>query len=340
MTWPFWIVLFSTSCLSNLLGLNISSAFDSVKTIYILIPFILIPQLLFSGVIVNFDRLNRSSFSSREYVPIIGELMAARWSFEALAVEQFRNNLYERNFFEYDLERSRNQWYSDFLINHLKEYLYQCKVYNDSIQYREYLHGNYVKLNYYIDVLSREAGSDFIPGEWKSSLNEDGFNTEVANQAEDYLANLQDHFRSVRKKYTGLLDSVEVSLSNELGENGLIRLKDDNYNSSLEDLVLDRTAVEAYIETDDRIIQKYEPLYMKPVSKIGRAQYFAAYKQVGNTRVNTFWFNILVLWFTTFMLYITLYYELLKKAVNIFQFIRNAYIRRKSAVDFSKINPG
>jgi hypothetical protein len=188
-----------------------------------------------------------------------------------------------------------------------------------------------VKLNYYIDVLSREAGSDFIPGEWKSSLNEDGFNTEVANQAEDYLANLQDHFRSVRKKYTGLLDSVEVSLSNELGENGLIRLKDDNYNSSLEDLVLDRTAVEAYIETDDRIIQKYEPLYMKPVSKIGRAQYFAAYKQVGNTRVDTFWFNILVLWFTTFMLYVTLYYELLKKAVNIFQFIRNAYIRRKSA---------
>ena len=43
--------------------------------------------------------------------------MAARWSFEALAVEQFKNNKYERNFFRYNLEISQNDWYSAFLIN-------------------------------------------------------------------------------------------------------------------------------------------------------------------------------------------------------------------------------
>ena len=60
MTLSYWLVLFTTSCFANLLGLNISSAFTSVITIYILIPFIIIPQLLFSGVIVNFDKLNKS----------------------------------------------------------------------------------------------------------------------------------------------------------------------------------------------------------------------------------------------------------------------------------------
>ena len=31
-------------------------------------------------------------------------MMAARWSFEALAVDQFKNNRYERNFFQNNLE--------------------------------------------------------------------------------------------------------------------------------------------------------------------------------------------------------------------------------------------
>ena len=41
------------SLLCKLLGLNISSAFNSAVTIYILIPLLLIPQLILSGVVVN-----------------------------------------------------------------------------------------------------------------------------------------------------------------------------------------------------------------------------------------------------------------------------------------------
>ena len=107
MTLAYWIVLFTTSCLANMIGLNISSAFTSVITIYILIPFILIPQLLFSGVIVPFDKLHKNSMSSHEFVPLIGDLMATRWSYEALATEQFKNNRYEKNFFRYDMEKAR-----------------------------------------------------------------------------------------------------------------------------------------------------------------------------------------------------------------------------------------
>ena len=61
MTLSFWLILFTTSCSANILGLNISSAFNSVIAIYIIIPFILIPQLLFSGVIVKFDKLHIGS---------------------------------------------------------------------------------------------------------------------------------------------------------------------------------------------------------------------------------------------------------------------------------------
>ena len=54
---------------------------------------------------------------------------------------------------------------------------------------------------------------------------------------------------------------------------------------------------------------------MKPSSKYGRAQFYAPYKLIGNQKIDTFWFNILVLWFVTFVLYIALYFNLLQKIV-------------------------
>ena len=49
MLFPYWFVLFTASCWSNLVGLNISSGFKSVITIYILVPLILVPSF-FSAV--------------------------------------------------------------------------------------------------------------------------------------------------------------------------------------------------------------------------------------------------------------------------------------------------
>ena len=54
MFFAYWLVFFSASCFANVLGLNISASFNSAVTIYILIPILLIPQILLSGVVVQF----------------------------------------------------------------------------------------------------------------------------------------------------------------------------------------------------------------------------------------------------------------------------------------------
>ncbi|NCC51443.1 MAG: hypothetical protein EOM20_09540 [Spartobacteria bacterium] len=59
MTWKLWTVLFSSAVFANLLGLNISSAFKTSVAIYILIPVLLIPQMLLSGLVIRFDDLRR-----------------------------------------------------------------------------------------------------------------------------------------------------------------------------------------------------------------------------------------------------------------------------------------
>ncbi len=46
LTFQYWLILFSTGCFANTLGLTISANFKSVIAIYILIPFLIIPQIL------------------------------------------------------------------------------------------------------------------------------------------------------------------------------------------------------------------------------------------------------------------------------------------------------
>ena len=316
MTFSYWFIVFTTSCLANMIGLNISSAFNSVITIYILIPVIIIPQLLFSGVLVKFDRLHQGRFTSSEFVPFIGEIMPARWSFEALAVEQFKNNKYEKNFFNYNLEISQNEWYSIYLIDKLKAEMSECRMLKDSLDYRQVVTADFYKLNYYIDKLNGLAGFGPISGNWKASLNIENFNSEVFKNAGKYIDSLAGQLKQVRKKYFNRKDSVNISIEAKIGKEEFMKLQNDYSNTNLEDVVLNRLRVDKSIETARRIIQKYEPGYMKPTSKYGRSHFYAPYKQIGNTKIDTFWFNLLVLWIETLILYITLYYNLLQKLLD------------------------
>src|SRR5664280_978984 len=97
MMFEYWLVLFSCWAGANMLGLVISDSFKAVVTIYILIPFLVIPQIILSGVMVKFEKLN-PNISSPVSIPIYGEFITARWGYEALAVEQFMNNSYEKPF--------------------------------------------------------------------------------------------------------------------------------------------------------------------------------------------------------------------------------------------------
>ncbi len=105
MTLAYWLALFTTAAFANLLGLNISVSFNSAITIYIIIPLLVIPMMVLSGAMFSFDKLNRN-IGSVDKVPLIAEMMATRWTYEALMVHQFKDNEYEKIF--YDLEKGKS----------------------------------------------------------------------------------------------------------------------------------------------------------------------------------------------------------------------------------------
>jgi hypothetical protein len=316
LTLQYWLILFTTSCCANMIGLNLSSALNSVITIYILIPFIIIPQLLFSGVLVKYEKLHTSKkASSYEYVPFIGELMPARWSYEALAVEQFKNNRYERLFFPYDAKLSNNNWYAGFLVKSLRGDLQQCesaKSFNDTVR------NDLTKLRVHIaemfDVLNYE-----VPDGFNKLFDEKKPDSSALVQIGNYLTFLERKFRSNYKNALSSKDSLyRVIANNRIDSEKLNRLRIDYYNKGLATFVLNGDLKDQSVEKTKRIIRKYEPVFMPPTAKNGRAHYCAPFKMIGNLKIDTFWFNLAVIWLVIFMLYIALYFSVLRKILSIF----------------------
>lgn len=123
----YWLICNSTFIAANLLGLTISQAFKNIVSVYILIPIILIPQLLLSGLLVNFDKLN-PAISEKGKVPLLADVMLSRWSFEALTVFQATNNSFDKHILKQNQIISEADYRLIYWIDKYKENK-ECEVY-------------------------------------------------------------------------------------------------------------------------------------------------------------------------------------------------------------------
>jgi hypothetical protein len=239
--------------------------------------------------------------------------MATRWAYEALTVEQFRANRFEKPFFEYDMKLSQNEWNATFLIPMLKVKVEECGVAGKKPEYRELSENNFRKLNFHIKELMDATG--IKPGSWVSELNYAGFNDIAGYKAKIYLDSVKTTLRKEINTWSIRRDSVYRVKAAQIGEGKLLRLRETDYNDRLADLVLNRMATNKIYESDRKLIQKADPIYMPPGSKYGRAHFYAPYKLLGNLWIGTMVFNVAMIWLMTIGFFITLYYNLLKRFI-------------------------
>jgi hypothetical protein len=311
MLFYYWAIFFTVSCLANVIGLNISAGLNSVVTAYIVIPFIVVPQLLFSGVMIQFDKLN-NLFESPAYVPVIGELMTSRWAYEAIAVQQFKGNKFTREFFEFDQESS-NALYQWDRVQLIKQKLNNIWFHSLDGEVPATLESD-LKLvrNELTDLTGLGVVASF--GDL-SGLTPSGFNEVVYEKAIDSLNLARDIFRWQKNEADSWRDSLAKRLVAEWGGEDAFNKKRDIYtNKRLEDLLLNKA--ELTIAWNNHIVRKTTPIYQVPQSRIGRAQLFAPVKRLGPIQVDTYWFNLLIIWMSACIYYLFLQFDLLRKAVN------------------------
>jgi ABC-type multidrug transport system ATPase subunit len=318
MTLPFWLVLFTTSCFANVLGLNVSSAFKSAVTVYIMIPLLLIPQMILSGLLFNFEKLN-NIISTKGKVPIVADLMASRWAYEALAVYQFKNNDYEREYFDYERNEAgadfKAAYLADDLISRNRYILENYKLQNDS-SIKRVVH----ELTVLRNTLAHEEFREGIENmDLNALLRPENYTEDTGLRLSTYFDQYKRHYQKVFNENAAMIEK-KMAFIEKNGRN-VSDEKNEFRNESLADLVKNVTVKHRLLEYKGRIIQQINPVFQVPstASPIGyRTAFFFPEKNLFGTPVSTFIFNLLVIWGMSVLFYISLYFELFRKVVGLF----------------------
>jgi ABC transport system ATP-binding/permease protein len=308
-------VLFTTSCFANILGLNISSAFNSAVTVYILIPLLLIPQMILSGLLFNFDKLNEL-FSKKGEVPLVADIMVSRWAYEAMAVHQFKDNAYEEMFYAYDKQQSQADFKSAYLADELKlrnTFLNEnLNSKSDSVQQIVANDASIVK--YALEYEPKYTGPT---GERLDQfLSAAAHTPEIGKTLNVYFERYKRDYQNIYNEQDALLEKKMAFLE----KNGwhVTSNKNKYYNESLADLVRNINTKNRMLEYNGKLIQQIDPIYQdpKPANFLDyRAPFFVPEKNLLGVRVDTYVFNMLVIWCMTLFLYLTLYTEALRRAI-------------------------
>ena len=276
-TW--WLILFLTALLASLTGLLLSQCLNSVVAIYICIPLLLIPQILLCGLVVSFSDLTPKSTTGN--VPLIGDVIPSRWSFEALAVTSFTDNAYEKNFFLSDKEKYETQYYNIGVLYELQSQLETMKSEQQTGKEVNPEHLEVIKTN--LPLLTSYCKMDAYEGDWSySSLY-------------DYMKEAENLLTERSNRITLLADKQTARFVKENGKDVLLQLKRDNYNLQLEDCVIGMENQRMLDVIDNHIVARTGLVFLTPLSHNGRAPFYSSEKIIGDWHIKTIWFNLSVL---------------------------------------------
>jgi len=320
MYFTTWLLLFSLAVFANILGLMISSAFNSAVTVYIIIPILLIPQLILSGVIINFDEFNYH-FSSDKHIPVVGDMMVSRWGYEALAVDQFVNNDYQKVFYNYDREINLSNYKKNYFVPELEKQLGNVfNNINDSSNAKVV-----ASVDRSLRILRNEIKHEFITiGNEQfpayNKLSRDRFDSATYISGKEFLTILKQFYSIRSKKWLDKKGAVLEAWSNHPGGvKNLENLRNANYNERMADFVENIHTAGRVQVLEDGLMRKIYPIYSKPNTENWinfKSVFYAPEKAIFGLVISTYWVNVMVIWLMTILLMIVLYFDWLKKIVD------------------------
>jgi ABC transport system ATP-binding/permease protein len=311
MTFEYWLILFSCWASSNVVGLLISDSFKVVVTIYIVIPLLVIPQILLSGIIVKYEKLN-PDISAPSDIPFYGEMITSRWGYEALAVYQFRHNKFEEKLYNYDRDISRAKFMRDYWSNTMRSKLMEISADLNSGRKGDNLDKNMRFVRNEIRKKSLEyPGLNLEP---YNNLNSDKITPEIVSAALGFTDNIRNAFVKKYSRAFMMKDSVVTNLELK-DKSGLLRTKETCFNSSLSDFVTNANAKinERVLEYKDDLIQKVDPVFLYPDNRFIKAHFYAPVKMFFGTYLDTCIVNLIVIWAMTILVYLALRFRILKQ---------------------------
>ena len=316
MYFAYWMMFFSVSFFANILGLNISSAFDSVITIYILIPLLIIPQMILGGAMFSFDKLNKSVVRV-DKVPMVAEFMTSKWAYEGLMVEQFKNNNFETAFYDIEKIISFADYHQVYYVPELSKYLSAVKeALASGVKKPEYIDNIELLKN---ERIKQSLLAPSIEFKFDMNLTPEKIDAKTIEEYNFYLQKLDAYYAAVFMKY----NSKKEGLTNNFlqhQKDKYYQIRNEYHNEAVGDIVTKLFEKHKIINYKNQLIQHVDPIYQDPVvSGIFdfRSHLYAPRKHFLGKFFETFSFNISIIWLMSLGLFFTLRFDLLRKLLKI-----------------------
>jgi len=317
----YWFALFSTAAFANMMGLNISASFNSAVTIYILIPLVMIPMMILSGAMFSFDKLNRT-ISRVDKVPIIAEFMVTKWSYEALMVQQYKNNHFMNNpalkpgLYNLELVESQSDFKKVYWLPELTERVERIR---SEINNGQGINLSLGDLQVVANEIIRESriNKEIPPFGNPEELSHMNFNGSTLNRVDEYLNELDRYYGDVFQRVSKQKENF-INFQLERDPMAYNLLRDRYHNEGVADIVRKVYEKNKILEFNHRLIQHYDPIYQYPdvYNRFTfRTHFFSPVKPFAGKTFDTFWFNMVIIWLLTIILYLGLYFEWLKKLI-------------------------
>ncbi|MDI9340806.1 MAG: ATP-binding cassette domain-containing protein [Sediminibacterium sp.] len=318
MYFSYWLMLFSVSCCANLMGLIISSLFNTAVTIYIVIPLLIIPQMILGGAMFRFDKLNRL-IGDGSKAPLVSDVMVSRWAYEGLMIQQFRYNNYYKVFYDHDRELGQLNYQTIYYIPELLQITTNCRN-SISNKNTSELFDNLKLLK--IEIEKQEIITDNPKFTLKNKLNMVDFSEKVADELTAYWNTLykvySQRFAELDKKKNAYVSSFLESSEAEVKFN---RIKDEYYNPSIDEQVNNELSKQKFfINTKNGFTQHFNAAYNEPQPELLslRPHFFSPVKYFFGVKLNTFLFNVSIIWSLNLVFFIILYSGVLTKGITFF----------------------
>lgn len=318
MSMTYWLALFASAFTANMIGLIISASFNSVITIYIVIPLLLIPMMVLSGAMFSFDKLNRT-ITRPDKVPLIAEFMPTRWTYEALMVSQFKDNRYSSLVYTaggdtyYSLQKKISQ--ADFNTVHrlpqLAAILDGLKEEYEKPEKKNSTENDLALIRNELGKIAATTGAGAFSQ--INALYPGLFNKAVAGSLSEYLSELTLFFNNQVNEAERIKDDFV-----NLNKDKLKILEKNYYNYKLEEIVTRYYDPDKIITFKNSLIQNTDPVYLDPAGRgllNFRTHFFAPLKNLSGKPIDTYAFNISVLFISSLLLYLILYFDLLSVTV-------------------------
>jgi len=292
----YWLIMFSVACFGILMGLVFSASIKNRSALFkVALPLVISLQLVLGGGFLSFDRLN---LGNNKYTPVLGDLMVSKWGYEALAVEQFKSNKYNKLVYEVNKKIEQASFYAFQVVPKLEESLVLCRNttnQDSSLHYAQLIQNELLKIAVFPDV---------FPFEYINKIPELPNNESLQQETSDYLTYLSMHFYELQGNLVQQKNTLMENMADSIGTQQLAYLRTHYHNAALETLVTNSNADKNFLIAGNEIVRHSDAIYQEPSSDLGRARLFLPMKMLNGQKTKTLWFNTSVIWMLTAICYL------------------------------------